>query len=139
MTRREIAIKAREERLLCRLQIRQVIRPALMSSQEIFVLSTTEIMRLVWGGGKIIREVKKIDGVIDGLVKGKSGGMETRTEEYWQTAGYSFDPRLGNTVDGDGSICPFSARFVSQNLEMMGFEKERTRNKRGWFIEYIKK
>jgi hypothetical protein len=117
MTRDEIKIIAKYNRIKCRSDIEKVIRPA-DNNHDVVILSTTEIMRLVWGGGKIIE---------DRL-------LEKRSKLYWEIAGSCFD---AHTITGDESLCPWGAKFVGQNLAMMGFVGCRSRDKRGYFCYIV--
>jgi hypothetical protein len=127
MTRDEIKIVAKYNRIKCRSDIEKVIRPA-DNNHDVVILSTTEIMRLVWGGGKIIEDR------LPKMIVGKSGELEKRSKLYWEIAGIVLD---SHTITGDESLCPWGAKFVGQNLSMMGFVGSRTRDKRGYFCRIV--
>jgi hypothetical protein len=129
MTRDEIKIVAKYNRIKCRTEIEKVIRPA-DNNHDVVILSTTEIMRLVWGGGKII------ENRLPNRIIGKSGESEKRSKLYWEIVSESVDWH-GNTITGDESLCPWGAKFVGQNLAMMGFVGSRTRDKRGYFCRIV--
>jgi hypothetical protein len=136
MTRDEIKQNARNERIKCRSDIEKVIRPA-DNNNDVVILSTTEIMRLVWGKGKII------ENRLPNRIVGKSGELEKRSKLYWEIVsesgfnGVGDDRWHGFVVTGDETKCPWGAKFVGQNLTMMGFVGSRTRDKRGYFCRIV--